>query len=162
MPIYNIFSNIWLYLSINKINALNEKNKYGEEKTLINKISKTHYIDKIIYIDSEFAFWNSTHFNGYNEVILQQIQDNNDKELANRFNKLIKLLLKYMITTEESIMLVSFQYPEILITFYIYMIAKTTKVSLANAIKIYNGKIQGLHYNLDNKLNRFLLLNCSN
>jgi hypothetical protein len=162
MPLFNIFSNIWFYFPSQKIEIKTQKNKYAEEKSLIMKISKTHHIDKILYLDDEFQFWYNSNFDSYNPAILQQIEVNNQQELTNRFNKFIKIILKYLVITEESIIFTTIQNPEILIAFYIYMLSKVCNLGLNKAITTYNGKIQGINYSLDNRLNNYLILNCYN
>ena len=57
MPLFNIFSNIWIYVSNNQINSKENKKMYNEYMYDITKIKQIHHINKTVNLDEYVLFW---------------------------------------------------------------------------------------------------------
>lgn len=157
MPLINIFSNIWIYVSNYEISSKENKNLYNEYMYEITKIKQIHNIKKAINLDNEVRFWrDKTQF--INEI-QQQILINRQKNLIKIYDKCINLLEKYLYNS-ESLLLYSFDIHECIIGLYLYFLKKKGNVQLKKSRLTLLSKFTGLNIELSDDMKKLIYIIC--
>ena len=136
MPLFNIFSNIWIYVSSNQINSKENKKMYNEYMYDITKIKQIHHINKTVNLDEYVLFWKDK--SQYINEIQEQIIINKQKKLIQIYDKICTMIQKYILNG-EILLIHSFDIHECCIGLYLYFLKKMGGVSLQK-IKSYNFK----------------------
>ena len=157
MPLFNIFSNIWIYVSSNQINSKENKKQYNEYMYDISKIKQIHHISKTVNLDEYVSFWqDKTQF--INEI-QEQIIVNKQKKLIQIYDKICTMIQKYILSG-DNLLIHSFDVHECCIGLYLYFLKKMGGMSLQKSRITILSKFTGLNINLSDDLKKLIYLVC--
>ena len=157
MPLFNIFSNIWVYLSNYEINNNENKKEFNEFMYDISKIKQIHHINKVINIDNEIKFWRENS-NFINEI-QEQIILNKQKQMIKIYNKYSTVIQKYIVSSEK-LLLISFSNHEFIIGLYLFFLKKIGNLNLDKSRNTLLSKFTGLNIELSDNMKKLLYLVC--
>ena len=157
MPLFNIFSNIWIYVSSNQINSKENKKMYNEYMYDITKIKQIHHINKTVNLDEYVLFWKDK--SQYINEIQEQIIINKQKKLIKIYDKICTMIQKYILNG-ETLLIHSFDIHECCIGLYLYFLKKMGGVSLQKSRVTILSKFTGLNINLSDDLKKLIYLVC--
>ena len=157
MPLFNIFSNIWIYISNNEINSKENKKMYNGYMYDITKIKQIHHINKTVNLDEYVLFWRDKR--QFINEIQEQIIINKQKKLIQIYDKICTMIQKYILNG-ETLLIHSFDIHECCIGLYLYFLKKMGGVSLQKSRVTILSKFTGLNINLSDDLKKLIYLVC--
>ena len=157
MVLINIFSNIWFYISDKTINHKEDNINYKKELQILKRIQTYQNIDKLINIDQETNYWNTSV--DFHPEIKANILLDKQNALHKTYHKLLLLIKKKIQYPDENILLYSIENRECLLGFYIYLLKKSSDMNLQSGLIALKSKLGDITYNFSDLMTKYLLSN---